>query len=250
MRTISWFLAVCILSLICCSQKDGVGNTVKDSLIVFFNVKDDYTRMDLANALKGIDSLGPKLIALEVIIDSVKYSTEDSLLATTLSSLETLILSADVSEPDLSIGKTNSFFKRKVFGEGLLSYLVEEDSTTIRYIPLFQNQHEQMLSFPDQIVFNFQPETLYRFREMQVNKAVPIEYSKTLENFHVIDRENWRPELVQDKIIIVAQFGGNDDAFYIPFRNAKIKTYSAVITANVVLEILNVHKKNGPHISD
>ena len=102
-----------------------------------------------------------------------------------------------------------------------------------------------MAGFPDIIVYNFRPEALSRFVKMNVNESKPINFVKGLEDFNIVDRNSLAPELVQDKIVIVGPLEPNqDDYFNIVLNNRKIKTFSQVVTANIIMNILSEHDNN------
>lgn len=120
------------------------------------------------------------------------------------------------------------------------SYLIEDDSTSVSYIPFFQDEYEQMFAIPEQIVFNLRPESIDRFYSMKLNATASINCSKTLKDFVIFDRMALDSELVRDKIVIFGYLGPEDyDVRYIRRGNSKEKTYAAVITANIVLDLLS-----------
>lgn len=127
---------------------------------------------------------------------------------------------------------------------------MDEEGTTVEYIPLYQDNNGQMVSFPAEIVFNFHPETIQRFLKMKVGEAAPIHCVQDLDDFEIMDKDRIRPELIHDKIVIAGDLDVDDDYFVVEFPDGKRKTFSLVITANIVQQILldntgNINVTNG-----
>lgn len=246
-KILVWVCFSC-LPLVCCTQNSSSSDLhrfSKDSLIVFYHIKDD-TRTEFAQSLKRIDEFGPKLIAIEAIFEELKSPQEDSILSATFATLHNVVLGADLTSPGPTVGRTHDYFKKKHISEGLLSYLEDQDGTTVQYIPLFQNDDGQMVAFPDEIVFNYRPETNRRLLKMKVNEMVPIRCLQDINNFHIVDKDRIERELIQDKIVIAGDLGPGDNYFIAQFDDGKRKTYSLVITANIIRKILSDHAENSP----
>lgn len=238
-------LAPCIFLICCFHAKEGpVHELNKDHLITLFRIEQP-TRQELAHVLKTIDSSGPKVIVLNGVLGQLKNHKEDSTLAASISSVKNIIFAADINPYNESIEKSNAFFKRGDFQEGVVSYLVDTNGNTSNYIPLYEDEDEQLFALPDQVVFNFRPETIDRFHKMKINAPVPIKFSKSLSDFNVVDVEHFDPEILKDKIVIIGYLGPTDnDTYQVYYNGSTVKTYSSVITANIILNILSENKVN------
>lgn len=246
MKKILVWLSFSCLPLVCCTQNNtttGLRKSSKDSLIVFYHIRED-TREEFAKNLKRIGELGPKLIAIEALFEDLKSPHEDSLLSATLANLNNVILCADLTRPGPVVGRTHSYFKKEHIREGLLSYLVDQDGITAEYIPLFQNTDGQLVALADEIVFNYLPETNKRFLKMKVNEPAPIHCVQDVHNFLIVDNRNIRREFIQDKIVIAGDLGPGDNYFIAQFPDGKRKTFSLVITANIIRKLLSDYKEN------
>lgn len=218
---------------------DDESSMIKDSTVVFFDIG-NYSRKELSQFIDLINKFEPGIIALSLQFDSLKKREDDSLLIRSIENAGKVILSAEIGNDDSSIRKSHQAFSKYAMAEGVLSYLVGKDGLTDEYIPLFEDSQGQMLSFPEEIVFNFEPSTLKSFDRLRVNKTVRINYVKGFGDFFILDEKELEPKLIKGKIVVFGYLGVDGFVYSIPSANGgRVKAPSALVTANIILNRLS-----------
>lgn len=229
------------ITAIACSRNASYQNIdTKDNTVVFLDIK-EHSRKELPNLIKAVSGHGPKVIGLSVIFDSLKSADEDSLLAESIRAASNIVLAATINE-DSTIRRSHSVFIKAARSEGLLSYLIEEDGSTSHYIPLFENAFEQAVSFPDQIVYNYDSKKVSEtFNLLKVNETKTINCTLDSASFLFLQANRLVPAHIKDRIVIFASFDSSRVGRHtVKFPDGSlVNMKSAVVTANVILKKLS-----------
>lgn len=228
-----------------CQKRDANENVVlKDTTIVLFDIK-NYDRNELSKFIKEINDLNPKVIGLDFFLDSLKDSSVDSLLAINIRDSKKVILAARINYNTNLIEGSHPFFTQYAKSEGLNSYLVDEYNQITDYIPLYQDSKRQMTSFPNDLAFAFKVTPNNRITNFTINEPRKIKIFKGTESFVLLDESNIRLNVVQNKIILFSSLDSKEgftDEYTVELNGKKVKLPLSVITANIILDILNDSK--------
>lgn len=235
------FLFICMQLLSCHKSAENKYASPKDTTIVFFNIK-YHDRNALSKFIMEINDLNPKVIGLDFFLDSLKDSSVDSMLASNIRDSKKVILAARINYETNLIEGSHPFFTQHAKGEGLISYLIDENNKITDYIPLYQDSKRQMISFPNDLAFAFKVTPNNRITNFTINKPQRIEITKGIEYFEILDKNSISSDNVKDKIVIFSALDYNEDfkgEFTVELNGNEVKLPSAIITANIILEILN-----------
>jgi CHASE2 domain-containing sensor protein len=217
-----------------------------DSLIVLFNIK-NYNRSQLSYFIEEINKYNPSVIGLNFLLDGQKEPQSDSLLASAIGSSKRIIL-ASIIHSDSIVQEPPSIFTQKAAITGTLSYLTDENDIVTSYTPLFENNDGQKVSFPSSLAFYYDASIGGKeFRHFRVNEQVDILYTKTLDQFIILDETNFSEKLIKDKIVIFGYLGPDSESLVETPMDVILKkdskTYLTVITANIVLNLIKTEPK-------
>lgn len=244
MKQIYLCLLILTVFLGCQKRNSDEHLELKDSTVVFFDIR-NYGRNELGKYIKEINDLNPKVIGLDFFLDSLKDSTVDSILAMNIMDSRRIILAARINPTTNQIEGSHSFFTQHAKGEALISYLVDENSQINEYIPLYQDSKRQMTSFPNDLAFAFKVTPNNRITNFTINEPIEIKISKGIESFKILDDTNLILNDVQNKIVLFSPLDfeeGYTDQYTVKLNGKDVKLPTAVITANIILSILNDSK--------
>ncbi len=126
---------------------------------------------------------------------------------------------------------------------GIVSGFQDEDGVFTEFIPLHEAYPGQVDSFAAEIAFAFFP-TTDLYIKFTGEQSRPVTYVRDLENFMLIDPNDFRCEDVRDKIVIIGYLGPDDSENNITaldmVKGKNTKTYATVTIANEVIDILDV----------
>jgi CHASE2 domain-containing sensor protein len=212
----------------------------KDQTIVLLNGA-KYDRIGLSDVLNKVCSCTPTVVAINYVFVERKGES-DSLLANAIKSCEKVVLAENLKADDQA-EKSNSLFVDNATSSGIVSDLVDEDNVVTDFFPLYENFPGQSDSFASEIAFAFFP-TEEIYLKFHIAESRPIKFVRDLENFLIVDPQNLKCEELRDKIVIIGDLGpGDKNTFKTSLDMVKgknTKTYSTVIVANEVLNMLEV----------
>jgi CHASE2 domain-containing sensor protein len=238
-------IVVLIVTLVATSCKSKYGSPVaieggKDQTIVLLNGA-KYDRITLSEALNKVCGCKPAVVAINYVFLE-RRSESDTLLSNAIKSCEKVVLAENI-KADGQTEKSNSLFLDNATSSGIASHLVNEDNVVTDFFPLFENYPGQSDSFASEITFAFFP-TEEIYLKFHIDESRPIKFVRDLENFLIIDTQNIKCEELRDKIVIIGDLGpGDRNTFKTSLDMVKGKntrTYSTVIVANEVLNMLEV----------
>ena len=230
---------IVLIVLIGCNTKNEKAQTPKDSTIVFFNIK-KYSRVEIGKYIDKIDSLGPKLICVSALFDSLKDSLGDSLLAFSIKKSRKVILAAYINKETNQLIRSHPIFRSNVKSEGVISYLVDKDGSIASYEPLYQDLRMQMISYPNEIAFAYRITENNRITKFEINQKVDIEFKRDTSDFMILNEGNINADLVKNKIVLFGNLSPDEkDTYIIKVNGKKVNVPFEVVNANVILNILS-----------
>ncbi len=249
MRLLLFFATIISLTS-CSSQSPNVKPIGPERDIVLINIENG-DRTFIAKILSKIDSIQPKVVGINIHFKSSKEGKEDSLLSIALNTLKGDILSYGVGTRGLeehSISK----FTNAVDDEGLINF-EETNGLVSKMTPVKKIDEKIHMSFALKIAKLWKPTLDNSYTE---NKSVPIEYSRTLNSFLIINGSDlielpiseFDLENLKNKIFLVGYVGPNDEDMHrTPLRflakntlaQKQPDTYGLVIIANQIRTLLD-----------
>ena len=234
----------------CSSQTPHVNPIGPERDIVLINIENG-DRAFIASILTKIDSIKPKVVGINVYFKSAREAKEDSLLSIALNTLRGDILSYGFGTKGLeehSISK----FTDAVDDEGLINF-EETNGLVSKMTPVKKIDGKTHMSFALKIAKLWKPNFDISYNE---NKSLPIEYSRTLNSFLIINGSDliglpiseFDLENLKNKIFLVGYVGPNDEDMYrTPLRflgkdtltQKQADTYGLVIIANQIRTLLD-----------
>lgn len=240
-----------IISLTSCSgQTTHVSRIGPERDIVLINIQNG-DRAFIAKILSKIDSIKPKVVGINVYFKSAKEAKEDSLLFNALNNLKGDILSYGTGGSGIEVHSI-PLFTSAVDDEGFLKF---EETTGLvsKMTPVKQIDGKTHESFALKIAKQWKSNLDNSYA---LNKSLPIEYSRTLNSFLVINGSDlielpiteFDLENLKTKIFLVGYVGPTDEDMYrTPLRflakdtiaQNQPDTYGLVIIANQIRTLLD-----------
>ncbi len=244
-------LSSIVLTLYSCSgQTPHVGHIGPDRDIVLINIQNG-DRDFIAKILTKIDSIKPKVVGINVYFKSAKEAKEDSSLFNALNILKGDILTYSTGGSGIE-EHSIPLFTSAVDDEGFLKF---EETTGLvsRMTPVKQIDGKTHESFALKIAKLWK---LNLDNSYSHNKSMPIEYSRTLNSFFIINGTDlielpiteFDIENLKNKIFLVGYVGpDNEDMYRTPLRflnkdsiaQNQPDTYGLVIIANQIRTLLD-----------
>ncbi|HTJ52812.1 MAG TPA: CHASE2 domain-containing protein [Cyclobacteriaceae bacterium] len=248
------FITLVLVSLIAFSCKSEYAKYVSlepgiDNNIVFFNIK-NYSRKELGDYIRKIDSLEPRVIALDVQFDELKDAYGDSVLASAIANSGKIVMSSFIDQNSI-VHKSDPYFTQNILGDGVLSGVIDDQNVMSKYVPIFENNDGQFVAFPTLITlyYKFGLKNVYNY---MVNNQYEIKFTKNKDQFVILDENSMQKKQVRGKIVFFGYLGPNHENEYLTpldiVEGDDSKTYSAIITANIVLNLLKDKNLREPQI--
>lgn len=213
--------------------------------IVLINIEQG-DRSFIGEVLLKLDSLNPAVIGVDVMFKGRKI--QDSVLIEAFKIIKNDILVYN-ARPDGSLIGSDSAFTNHVLEMGNL-YFEEEFGLVTTMVPLQKIKGTVHELFALKIIKHWQPD----FRtSIRVDEKIDINYTRTLDKFHVISGSLLLSTNIQDfelanKVFLVGYVGpGDEDKYFTPLRlvgdslkRNEPDTYGLVIIANQIRTIWNI----------
>lgn len=243
-------------------------------------------RRGIAQQLNVLNKYNPRVIGIDTFFSSLKEdSIGDMMLADAMANTDNLVLATQLLNPSenandpywYDIRGSHPYFTQHAEGQAFATLVDENPGTSQEQLKIvrsfFPNQilrdtindvETEQIAFGVKLAEFINRDKAQRFLERGLNEEV-INYRGNIINFmrqegkpkffaldvyDVLD-ENFDPELIKDKIVIMGHLGENfatrywiEDKFYTPMNEkyagrADVDMYGAVIHANIVAMILN-----------
>ena len=222
----------------------------RDPDIVLVNIERG-DRAFIGKLLLKLDSLNPVVIGIDAIFQGRKRQGQDSILIEAFEKIKNDILVCSVKQDGLVTG-SDTVFTTLVQDQGNLYY--EERLGLITTITPLQKINDTVHgSFAFKIIKYWKPDFA---SQIKVNEKIDIKYTRTLENFYLLNGSDLLDTNIDDfdlsnKVFLVGYTGpGNEDKHFTPLRfvddkeykNNEPDTYGLVIIANEIRTILEYKK--------
>jgi hypothetical protein len=214
----------CLVLSSCTSDTHDSKNTTIDSTILIFDVR-KYSRKEIAVLIQSACNYRPRIIAINLLFDSLSDAKTDSSLTTSLKSCKT-ILSANIENNE--IHRSADLFTMNSANEGVLSYIIDDHDMITEYIPLYEDEKMQLMSFPDIIAIEYLGADEFEISDYVINKIEKIDFNSERKSFIYLDSVGLASHLIEDRIIIMDDFSTRE----------KNKISFGFITASLVLRII------------
>lgn len=234
-RLASYLFSVVLVTLFAQCESKGRQSQGIDSTIVFVDISDE-SRYEIATLVSAVSSHNPEIIVLNAIFDTLGDVKVDSILRDNIARAGNVIFSIEVGK-DISFHRSHSIFVEQGIGEGALTYLSGSDGVRDEYIPLIENDEEQVLSLPYEIAFRIDERMYSKFKTLRVNREQVIECTKVKEDFLILDREKFSSDLIENKIVIFGVL--SSEGYFMNVNGTATESNSSVITANLILQLLS-----------
>lgn len=234
----------------------------QDRWIVIINVENS-SRLDIANALRILDSFKPKVISVDLQFSSNKDYDSDSSLVDALWSAKNLVM-VSIIEDSSGTYTGISPSHRYEFAYGSLPEFIPFEAKTGYPHTLFEADEFQTVKrfsafekVGDKIEYHFAIQTAMIFDSLKTNlflkrnsKTINIDYKKTAYNkivrFSIYDLLNNKisKDQIEDKIILIGFVGpGNKDKYFTSLNSQNPPKspdmYGLEILACIILQILD-----------
>lgn len=257
---IFWSLA----ALTMCCKSQGTINSVTDEIVIV-NIGKRF-RVGVVNEIAIINSLAPKVIALDLYFASQENPYSDSLLSATLSSCKNLVMMSliqgyagdTVKSYDQLFGTLPQFLHSSKIGFAN-SILDEDEFNTLRKFSI----HEEVSG---ETIYHFAIRAAMEYDSLKTMKfiqdrprVIDVDYIgnekvfKTFSDFDVFDGKVTRED-IEGKIVLFGYLGPYDgydkaideDRFFSPL-NPRIEPYKSdmygvVVHANIIAQVLRQAK--------
>ena len=240
-----------ITTLISCSgQTPHIGRVGPERDIVLINIQNG-DRAFIAKILSKIDSIKPKVVGINIYFKTPKDTKDDSLIFRALKNLKGDILSYGINESGIE-EYSIPLFTTAVDDQGFLNF-EETNGLVSKMTPVKQIDEKTHESFALKIANRWKPDFDNSYSK---NKPLPIEYSRTLNSFLIINGSDlielpiteFDLENLKNTIFLVGYVGPNDEDMYrTPLRflakdtiaQNQPDTYGLVIIANQIRTLLD-----------
>jgi len=209
--SIIWIMGWLLLSS-CTSYTNESINMNLDSTILIIDIS-KYSRKEIAVLIQSACKYRPRVLAINLLFDSLSDVKTDSVLKTSLKNCKT-ILSASIRNSE--IHRSVEVFTANSTNEGVLSYVIDDNDMISNYIPLYEDDKMQMLSFPDIIAIEYLGADKFDISDYVINKVEKIDFDSEKKSFISLDSGGLTSNLIEDKIIIMDDFsvrGTNEISF-------------------------------------
>lgn len=237
----SILLLITCIAIACSSKTDQSKDIVlaKDTTIFLFDIK-QYSRSELATFIERINEFEPSVIAIHAVFPSQKSFREDSAFQQAIVHSGRVVLCTNINNDDQIMVHSIPFFVQSALDEGVNSVVIDEDGGARKYRPLYQGRDEGLISFPDKIAYHYNPHVIDDFERFRINESIPINYAKTLNDFHVLDIGSLSSYKIRGKIVLLTDISTTGVHELIPNAEGNLMSVPAgLIIANIVLRRLN-----------
>lgn len=245
-----FIMLILLLSLQCKQKKVRVEEVTTagnpDQEIVLFNTA-DIGRGEIAHLLSQIDSCGPLLLGIDVLLLDDGKLSDDTLLESVLEKIDNDVLAYQFDssgKPEAPLGR----FRKKVTGEGYIN-LEEGNGLIDHFTPLRKENGVTYESFALRVVKQWKPSFEYG---LAPNKPIEIYFKKSQEDFNYFERPNLEEvsvrEILRNKIVLVGYLGPRENyKLFTPLRSRlnveanQPDTYRLVVLANAIRTLLEYY---------
>jgi len=182
-----------------------------------------YSRREIGEILIQAGRYQPTVVGVSPSFIGQSDVLSDSLLMSGIKSCR-VVLSALISNNQI-IRADSKFLKYGVM-EGVWSYLNESGKVT-HYIPFYEDEKMQMLSFPTMIGIEYLGPERFEISDFSINTVEEIKYNDKI-SFKVLDSAELVSPMIKGKIVI--------------FDNIPKETLagsSGIATAQIILNMIN-----------
>ncbi len=247
-----------LMDLVYGKLKDPDPNEIAKEIIIVNVGSSNRTRAEIAEDLKKIKKLEPKVIGFDVIFSDEKNAEEDSILRSELENTENIVLGAYLSNPnrnEFSSIDSSGILSPKPHKIGFTNFVSSDEQSTIRmFAPYSQINGVEISSFSAKVLEISNPAREKELRE-RGKEVELIDFKYRNENFIVIDPEELRDSsrdfsFIKDKIVLFGFVGSDkntkvmEDIFFTPL-NAKFSgksspdMYGVIIHANIIYMLMD-----------
>ncbi len=248
-------LILCILLNNSCYPQDHTGS------IVMINVG-DASRMDIAKAIKFLNSYKPKVISVDLQFSRNTDYKSDSALVDVLWSTDNLVMASVIAN---SSGEYDGLDVRYEFVYGSLPEFIPFESNTGFINALTESDEINTLKrfsmfekVEDKIEYHFAIQTALKFDSLkavqflQSNlKIVDVNYRDCLNKiatyslYDVLDNKISKEKVAGKIILFGFQGPGDKDKFLLPLNNensSKTSIYGLEYLACIIIQVISGHK--------
>ncbi len=207
-------------------------------ILVNIGTKD---RLTLARLIDDIAKCKPKIIAIDAIFeekDSIDHG--DSVLINSIAKAGNVILSSVIKGYDII--SSDSLFLKASKAQGVIIYGLDEEDLVSKFKTFVSTKDQIHMSYPVSIVSYYDLERMENImNQTKGNQYYEIGFdnSITVGDTLAHDLIPQKCSQMQDKIVLLGYLGPLDEDSYLTRADKNKRTYSTIITANIIMNILN-----------